>query len=166
MISTHILDTARGRPAAGVPVLLERVHEGGGATEVTRAVTDADGRVREIQVKQPTPTTRWVWGAFRLTGAILRELHTHWRERDGRDEYVGTLVNAWLARGGSALGVRAGEAYVDVGTLHGYREAIRVLGQRGEASGERIADRGIADRGIADRGIVTRRPAAEPRTVA
>ena len=48
MISTHILDTARGRPAAGVPVLLERVAEGGAAREVTRAVTDADGRVREL----------------------------------------------------------------------------------------------------------------------
>lgn len=48
MISTHILDTARGRPAARVPVLLERLDEGGRATEVARAVTDADGRVREL----------------------------------------------------------------------------------------------------------------------
>ncbi|HEX6985065.1 MAG TPA: hypothetical protein VF170_06790, partial [Planctomycetaceae bacterium] len=35
--------------------------------------------------------------------------------------------NAWLALGGEAVGVRAGQAYVDVGTLHGYREAIAVL---------------------------------------
>lgn len=48
MISTHILDTARGQPAAGVPVLLERVDERGAASEVARAVTDADGRVREL----------------------------------------------------------------------------------------------------------------------
>ena len=44
--------------------------------------------------------------------------------------YVGTLVNAWLARGGEARGVRAGESYVDVGTLHGYREAIQLLERR------------------------------------
>jgi 5-hydroxyisourate hydrolase len=46
MISTHVLDTARGRPAAGVPVALERV-AGDGAV-IARAVTDADGRVREL----------------------------------------------------------------------------------------------------------------------
>jgi hypothetical protein len=40
---------------------------------------------------------------------------------------MGTLVNAYLAAGGRARGVRVGTAYVDVGTLHGYREAIRLL---------------------------------------
>lgn len=39
-LSTHVLDAATGRPAAGVPVRLER----DGAV-VARAVTDADGRV-------------------------------------------------------------------------------------------------------------------------
>jgi hypothetical protein len=48
-------------------------------------------------------------------------------ERNRRDEYIGTLVNAWLARGGNALGIRAGESYVDVGTLNGYREAMNLL---------------------------------------
>jgi len=90
-------------------------------------VTDEAGRVREIQVKQPGAETRWVWGAFKLPVAVLRELHDLWLERGRRDEYIGTLVNAWLERGGEALGVPAGEAYVDVGTLHGYREAIHVL---------------------------------------
>jgi hypothetical protein len=37
-------------------------------------------------------------------------------------------VNAFLAEGGEALAVPAGEVYVDVGTLNGYREAMRVLG--------------------------------------
>ena len=62
-----------------------------------------------------------------LPGAILWELYSLWREREQRDEYIGTLVNAYLARGGNAFGVRAGTDYVDVGTLHGYREAIRLL---------------------------------------
>lgn len=91
-------------------------------------VHDDDGNVREIQVKKDAASTKWVWGAFKLDGRILRELHALWLERGRRDQYVGNLVNAWLARGGKATCVRAGESYVDVGTLHGYREAIRLLG--------------------------------------
>ncbi|KYF55051.1 nucleotidyltransferase [Sorangium cellulosum] len=90
-------------------------------------VTDEGGRVLEIQVKQRDARSRWVWGAFKLTGAVMRELHALWRERGQQDPYIGTLVNEYLARGGSARAVRAGEAYVDVGTLHGYREAMQLL---------------------------------------
>ena len=50
-----------------------------------------------------------------------------WRERLCADEYIGTLVNAYLGRGGRAVGVKAGRAYVDVGTLGGYRSAITLL---------------------------------------
>jgi dTDP-glucose pyrophosphorylase len=89
--------------------------------------TDAAGRVREIQVKRADATTRWVWGGFRMPGAVLHALHALWRERQRADEYIGTLVNAWLARGGQAVGVRAGEAYVDVGTLEGFRAAAEML---------------------------------------
>jgi 5-hydroxyisourate hydrolase len=47
VISTHVLDTARGHPADGVPVVLE--HDGGdGWEELARAVTNSDGRVREL----------------------------------------------------------------------------------------------------------------------
>jgi 5-hydroxyisourate hydrolase len=42
-ISTHVLDVARGVPAAGVPVSLERL-EGADWAHVGEAVTDADGR--------------------------------------------------------------------------------------------------------------------------
>jgi dTDP-glucose pyrophosphorylase len=91
---------------------------------------DLHGRVRAIEVKQPEPSSRWVWGAFRLPGAVLHAWHALWRARGEQDEYVGTLVNAWLEAGGSARGVRAGESYVDVGTLHGYREAMRLLAAR------------------------------------
>ena len=93
-------------------------------------VTDDGGSVREIQVKDPGARTHWVWGAFKLPVRVLAELHALWLERGRRDEYVGTLVNAWLARGGRARGIRAGEAYVDVGTLNGYREAIHLLEAR------------------------------------
>jgi glucose-1-phosphate thymidylyltransferase len=93
-------------------------------------VSGADGFVREIQVKQPSPDSSWIWGAFKMPGRVLRDLHELWIARGKRDEYMGTLVNAYLARGGRAVGVRAGEAYVDVGTLDGYRQAIKVLAER------------------------------------
>jgi 5-hydroxyisourate hydrolase len=47
-ISTHVLDTARGRPAAGIAVTLECVEPDGGWREVGRGVTDADGRVAAL----------------------------------------------------------------------------------------------------------------------
>ena len=96
---------------------------------------DRADRVLEIQVKQPGARSRWVWGAFKMPGWALHSLHDLWVERGRRDEYVGTLVNAWLAAGGRARGVRAGMAYVDVGTLHGYREAIRLLASSPAAAG-------------------------------
>lgn len=84
-------------------------------------------RVREIQVKRNDAASHWIWGAFKMPGAVLHELYGLWSARDRRDEYIGTLVNAYLDQGGVALGVRAGEAYVDVGTLHGYRAAMALL---------------------------------------
>jgi glucose-1-phosphate thymidylyltransferase len=96
--------------------------------ELFDAVThDDDGRVRAIQVKEASPSTHWIWGAFKMRGSVLRDLHALWTEPGRRDEYVGTLVNAWIARGGDARAVRAGRAYVDVGTFNGYRESLKVL---------------------------------------
>ena len=90
-------------------------------------VAGDDGEVREIQVKAKGATSRWIWGAFKVKANALRELHELWRARDRRDTYLGTLVNAWLAKGGRARAVREGESYVDVGTLDGYRHAIDLL---------------------------------------
>ena len=72
-----------------------------------------------------------------MRGAILRQLFELWRRRERSDEYFGTLVNAFLLEGGEARAVRAGQAYVDVGTLHGYREAIKLLSanEMGDATG-------------------------------
>ena len=47
-ISTHVLDTMRGLPAAGLSVTLHRREPDGDWKQVGQAVTDADGRVREI----------------------------------------------------------------------------------------------------------------------
>jgi 5-hydroxyisourate hydrolase len=42
-LTTHVLDTARGKPAAGVTITLYRI-EAGTAQEVSATVTNADGR--------------------------------------------------------------------------------------------------------------------------
>jgi 5-hydroxyisourate hydrolase len=60
-VSTHVLDTALGASAAGVPVRLERV-SGSGPEEIGRASTDADGRVRDIGPERlPAGTYRLVF---------------------------------------------------------------------------------------------------------
>jgi dTDP-glucose pyrophosphorylase len=88
-----------------------------------------DGSVKQIQVKTRDPATHWIWGAFKMPGAIFHRLRALWLERKCEDEYIGTLVNAYLANGHRAVGVKAGRAYVDVGTLHGYRAAIHLLAE-------------------------------------
>lgn len=93
-------------------------------------LTRSDGSVRSIQVKDPQAASSWVWGAFKLPAGLLDALHALWLHPSRRDEYIGSLVNAYLETGGTARGVRAGEAYVDVGTLNGYREALRLLEDR------------------------------------
>ncbi len=62
-----------------------------------------------------------------MPGAVFHSLYDLWQRR--RDEYIGTLVNAWIAEGGEAWGVRAGDSYIDVGATDGYFEAMRVLGE-------------------------------------
>lgn len=90
-------------------------------------VLDDRGHVQEIQVKRADAASSWIWGAFKMPGAVLAALHDLWIRRDQRDEYVGTLVNAWIEAGGAARGVCAGTSYVDVGTVRGYREAVVLL---------------------------------------
>jgi 5-hydroxyisourate hydrolase len=61
-ITTHVLDTARGRPAAGMLVRLERCIEGAPPEIVGRGTTDVDGRVRNLLA----PGTALVMGWYRL----------------------------------------------------------------------------------------------------
>ena len=98
-------------------------------------VLDEAGRVQEIEVKQAGARSSWIWGAFKMPGRVLKDLRELWLRRACQDEYFGTLVNAYLAAGGEAVGVKAGRAYVDVGTLHGYRAAIGLLGNAGTEDG-------------------------------
>jgi hydroxyisourate hydrolase len=61
-ITTHVLDTARGKPAGGVGVVLER-QAGAEWSELGRGVTDADGRNRSLM------TSDLAAGIYRLTFA-------------------------------------------------------------------------------------------------
>ena len=90
-------------------------------------LTRSDRSVVHIEVKQKNATSSWIWGAIRMPGHIFHALHQLWLRPERRDEYLGTLVNAYIAQGGAAIGVQVGEAYVDVGTLNGYRKAIALL---------------------------------------
>ncbi len=47
-ITTHVLDTAQGRPAAGVPVVLEFQEKKDVWKELGRGKTGADGRLRDL----------------------------------------------------------------------------------------------------------------------
>lgn len=60
-ITTHVLDTARGKPAAGVPIALEAV-EGAALRPLARGVTDDDGRLRSLTDPDGVPA-----GTYRLT---------------------------------------------------------------------------------------------------
>ena len=62
-ITTHVLDTSLGRPAAGVPVVLEREELRDSWSVVGRGVTDEDGRLRSL-MPEGAPAGA---GKYRLT---------------------------------------------------------------------------------------------------
>ena len=94
---------------------------------------DELGRVTAIEVKVPNPMSTWIWGAWKAPVAVVSELYDLWCSRDRHDQHFGTLVNEYIAGGGEAIGRRSGTAYVDVGTAHGYREALSLLEGMGGA---------------------------------
>ena len=52
-LSTHVLDTSRGQPAAGITISLERLNAGEGWTPLAEAATDDDGRVKQFVLAEP-----------------------------------------------------------------------------------------------------------------
>ena len=63
-ISTHVLDTETGGPAAGVHVSLYKLGEDARPIRLTQALTDADGRVRDLLERPMSP------GEYRLEFAL------------------------------------------------------------------------------------------------
>lgn len=117
-------DALRRLPPDELSLLLFPVEH---AENFDAVITDDAGAVVEVQVKCDQPRSRWIWGAIGMPGGVFHALHALWLAPHRRDEYLGTLINAWIARGGTAVGVRAGREYIDAGTLDGYRTAIRFL---------------------------------------
>jgi 5-hydroxyisourate hydrolase len=60
-ITTHVLDTSTGRPAAGVPVTLERQADSGWQS-AGQGVTNQDGRILDLLAGSPLAA-----GTYRLT---------------------------------------------------------------------------------------------------
>jgi 5-hydroxyisourate hydrolase len=73
-ITTHVLDSIKGKPAAGIPVRLQRYRKDprnlGRWTEVSAAETDADGRCGNLAPHAPA-------GAYRLTFSIAAYAKRH-----------------------------------------------------------------------------------------
>ncbi|MFJ1751444.1 hydroxyisourate hydrolase [Kitasatospora sp. NPDC088134] len=70
-ISTHVLDTSLGRPAAGVPVELA-LHTEGGWTVLGTSATDSDGRVKDLPAVEAGSVVR-----------LLFDTAQYWAGSDG-----------------------------------------------------------------------------------
>lgn len=66
-ISTHVLDTEHGVPASGVHVTLYRLDVGTAPIRMTQALTDGDGRVRDLLERPMTA------GDYRLEFDVAHE---------------------------------------------------------------------------------------------
>ncbi len=96
-------------------------------------ICDDAGYVAEVQVKRPDAQSHWIWGAVTCTGAGFRALRLLWEARHREDLFLGHLLNAYIGAGNPVRACHAGEIYMDVGTLEGYRAAqdfLRGLGAR------------------------------------
>jgi 5-hydroxyisourate hydrolase len=62
-ITTHVLDTAQGRPAGGIEVSLDRVDDNNEWHRLWRGLTDADGRLRSLMPESGSVSP----GIYRLT---------------------------------------------------------------------------------------------------
>jgi 5-hydroxyisourate hydrolase len=85
-VSTHVLDTERGAPAAGIPVELLRAD----GTIAGQGVTDDDGRVRDLAETEPG-THRIV---FHPTSPFFRRVELEIELGDGH-YHVPLLVSSF-----------------------------------------------------------------------
>jgi len=86
-LSTHVLDTALGRPAHGIRVTLERA-----GNVIGSGVTDADGRVRDLHRKD-APLSE---GSYRLTFYV-----SDYFSKAGRESFFPEVVVNFRIGGGT-----------------------------------------------------------------
>lgn len=82
-------------------------------------ICDQQNFVRKVEVKVAEPHSHWIWGAITTTGDAFRSLKLLWEARHREDEYLGTLLNAYIDAGNAVRGHHVGETYIDVGTMKG-----------------------------------------------
>ena len=90
-LSTHVLDTVRGRPAAGVAIELRH------GSDVIGATTDADGRARLLE-ETPAGEYELVFGVGDYFGerAFLDRVPVRFTVADpGAHYHVPLLVSPW-----------------------------------------------------------------------
>jgi len=127
------LSAARSaHPDAAVNLLLFPVSE----PSLFDAVLYNDaGEVSQVQVKRQDASSIWVWGAMVFSAHAFTELHQLWESRHREDEYLGDLLNAYIAAGNAVHASPVGETYIDVGTIAGYHHAQDFLrGEQGKSA--------------------------------
>lgn len=92
-LSTHVLDTSTGRPAAGVRVTLAT-----GGTVIAEGVTDDDGRIAPLggDLAHGDHVLRFhtgAWFAARGTTAFYPEVVVSFTVADDRHHHVPLLLN-------------------------------------------------------------------------
>lgn len=100
-ITTHVLDTARGRPAAGVAVTLE-IADGTAWHRLGEGVTDPDGRARDLlpagtALQRGTYRLRFATGDYHAhagTGGFYPQVTVEFTVADpGRHYHVPLLLS-------------------------------------------------------------------------
>jgi len=95
-VTTHVLDTASGRPAARVPVQLERL-EAGTWRLVGGGETDDDGRLRTLLPDGPAPPghyrIRFDTRAYLGPDAFFPAVQIEFVVRDDRHHHVPLLLS-------------------------------------------------------------------------
>ncbi|MFD9893729.1 hydroxyisourate hydrolase [Amycolatopsis sp. NPDC059027] len=85
-LSTHVLDAAKGRPAAGLGVRLDRHDDTGWAT-VAEERTDTDGRITGWSPGPGTHRLVFDTGAYLGAGAFYPEVTVAFRIGDPGEHY-------------------------------------------------------------------------------
>ena len=83
-ISTHVLDTSRGRPASGIPITLEHQTAPQTWAPIGQGVTDADGRLRSLT----SSGSSLVPGIYRL----VFEVSDYFKSQGVRTFYPSVIV--------------------------------------------------------------------------
>jgi 5-hydroxyisourate hydrolase len=96
-ITTHVLNTVSGRPAAGVPVTLE-INAGGAWQRLGEGSTDADGRVRNLLPADHPLQPGLYCLRFQTAGlsAFFPDIEIHFRVDNPEQHYhVPVLLSAY-----------------------------------------------------------------------